>query len=186
MLDRLECYVALVGKWTRSINLVSERDRGFVWPRHVADSLRLLPLIPKGAGRGVDLGSGAGFPGLVVALAAGIPFDLVEADHRKAAFLREAQRATGAPVVVHCSRIEELALPPAPLLTARALAPLPALLEHASRFLSPGGTALFPKGARVEAELDQARRQWRMQARRADDPGRPGSTVLVITGLARA
>ena len=184
--DRLECYAALVGKWTRSINLVSERDRESVWPRHVEDSLRLLPLIPKGTARGVDLGSGAGFPGLVVALASGIPFDLVESDQRKAAFLREAQRATDAPVVVHCARIEALALPPAPLVTARALAPLRALLDHASRFLTPDGTALFPKGARADEEIEEAGRHWRMRVRRADDPERAGSTILVVTDLARA
>ncbi len=184
--EQLKTYVALVQKWTKSINLVSQGDQDPVWSRHVLDSLRLLPLMPKGAARGVDLGSGAGFPGLVLALASGIPFDLIEADQRKAAFLVEAQRVTQAPVTIHCARIEDLRLPPAPLVTARALAPLAALLALAHPLLLPGGTALFPKGARSGQEIADAERQWRMQVNRFEDPQHPGSTILAITNLAHA
>lgn len=182
----LRRYVTLVERWTRSINLVSRSDRGAIWDRHILDSLRLLPLVPKNAERGVDFGSGAGFPGFVVSLATGIPFDLVEADKRKAAFLVEAQRVTGAPVRVHCTRIEELMLPPVPLVTARAFAPLSELLHHASRLLQHDGTALFLKGARVDKEIEEARQNWRMSLRRCDDPQHPGSTILVITDVVRA
>jgi len=185
-MERLGQYVALVQKWTKSVNLVSQRDHDALWPRHVLDSLRLLPLIPAGATRAIDLGSGAGFPGLVLALASNIRFDLIEADRRKAAFLIEAQRVTDAPVQVHCARIEELDLPAAPLVTARALAPLATLLAYADRFLLPGGTALFPKGARADDEIAAARQQWRMQVRRHDDPRRPASTILAVTGLTHA
>ena len=177
---RLEAYVALLAKWTLSINLIAAADRAHLWPRHVLDSLRLLPLIPPDATRGIDLGSGAGLPGLVLSIAAGIPFDLIESDRRKAAFLMEAQRATGAPVQVHCLRIEAAALPPAPLLTARALAPLGALLGLAAPLLAPGGLALFPKGARAAEELAQARQHWTMDVRQVDDPAHPGSCILAI------
>lgn len=185
-LDRLRGYAALVEKWTGAINLVSHSDRNVIWSRHVLDSLRLVPLIPSGTGRGIDLGSGAGFPGLVIALATGIPFELVEADQRKAAFLVEARRVTGAPVTVRCGQIEALDLPQVPLVTARALSPLSALLDYASRLLLPGGTALFPKGARVDEEISRAREDWCMRLRRCDDPKHPGSTILMISELTRA
>jgi len=183
---RLELYVALVQKWTKSVNLISRGDHDALWPRHVLDSLRLLPLMPQGAARAIDLGSGAGFPGLVLALASNIPFDLIEADRRKAAFLVEAQRVTGAPVQVHCARIEDVALPPAPLVTARALAPLTTLLGYANRLLLPDGTALFPKGARANEEIAAASQQWFMQVKRHDNPWNPGSTILAITELTDA
>lgn len=183
-LDRLRAYAALLEKWTAAINLVGSADRGHIWSRHVEDSLRLLPLIPSGTARGIDLGSGAGLPGLVLAIASGIPFDLIESDRRKAAFLQEAARITAAPVQVHAARIEAVTLPPAPLVTARALAPLDTLLALAAPLLVPGGTALFPKGARVTQELEQARRTWRMDAVPHASPGQPGA-ILSITGLHR-
>ena len=181
-LDRLHAYAALLAKWTTAINLIGSADRGDIWSRHIADSLRLLPLIPPGISRGIDLGSGAGLPGLVLAIASGIPFDLIESDRRKAVFLQEAARVAAAPVQVYAARIEAVTLPPAPLVTARALAPLDALLALAAPLLAPGGTALFPKGARVDEELDQARRTWRMEAVQHTSPGQPGA-ILSITGL---
>ncbi len=184
--ERLSAYCALVQKWNRSISLVSQGDHEIIWSRHVLDSLRLLPLIPNDAAHGIDLGSGAGFPGLVLALASGIPFDLIESDRRKAAFLVEAQRVTGAPVQIHCARIEDVRLPLAPLVTARALAPLTVLLAYAHRLLLPGGTALFPKGARAAQEVAVAERHWRMHVNRFDDAQHPESTILAISGLAHA
>jgi len=185
-MDRLERYVALVRKWTKAISLVSQGDHDIIWSRHVLDSLRLLPLIPQNTVRGADLGSGAGFPGLILALVSNIPFDLIEADRRKAAFLVEAQRATDAPVQVHCARIENLDLPRVPLVTARALAPLTTLLAYADRLLLPGGTALFPKGSHADEEIAAATQRWCMQIQRSDDPQHPGSTILAITGLTHA
>jgi 16S rRNA (guanine527-N7)-methyltransferase len=175
---RLRAYAALLARWNRRINLIARGDEGQIWDRHVQDSLRLVPLIPPGIDRAIDLGSGAGLPGLVLAVATGIPFDLVEADRRKAAFLLEAQRVTGAAVRVHPARIEELKLPPAPLVTARALAPLPALLGLASPLLAPSGLCLFPKGQRVGEELEAARRDWRFGLERA---GTSDSPILIVT-----
>jgi 16S rRNA (guanine527-N7)-methyltransferase len=179
---RLHAYAELLARWTRRISLVSKGDAQHIWERHVLDSLRLAPLIPPGTRRAIDLGSGAGLPGLVLALATGIPFDLIEADRRKAAFLLEARRVTGAPVEIHAARIEQLALPPAPLVTARALAPLPILLGLAAPLLAEGGVCLFPKGVRVADELAAARHTWRFHAELA---GPANSPVLVVTGLAR-
>ena len=182
---RLDAYVALLGKWTRAINLVSPGDRDALWSRHVRDSLRLVPLIPDSVDRALDLGSGGGLPGLVLAIATGIPFELVEADRRKAAFLREAARVTGAPVTVRCQRIEAGGVPPARLVTARALAPLPRLLGYAHPLLQLGGACLFPKGAELEAEL-AACDGWQMRAERFPAPDRTGSVVLRVTELSRA
>jgi len=179
---RLHEYAALLARWTQRISLISRGDEAHVWERHVLDSLRLVPLIPPGTPRAIDLGSGAGLPGLVLALATGIPFDLVEADRRKAAFLLEAQRVTAAPVQVHNARIEQVQLDPAPLVTARALAPLPVLLGLAAPLLAPGGICLFPKGVRVADELASARAAWRFDAELA---GPANSPVLVVRDLAR-
>src|ERR1700722_5537891 len=161
--EALDRFAALLLRWNRTVNLIARKDEQRLWERHIADSLQLATLMQPGPGRAIDLGSGAGFPGLVLAIATGVPFDLVEADQRKAAFLREAARQTGAPVRVHPVRIEAAAIAPAPLVTARALAPLPKLLALAAPLLAPGGTCLFPKGANVQAELTEAAPQWHMR-----------------------
>ncbi len=153
--------------------------------RHIADSLQLVPLMPPALDRAIDLGSGAGFPGLILALATGVPFDLIEADQRKAAFLREAARITGAPVHVHAVRIEAADLPPAPLITARALAPLPKLLGLAAPLLAPGGQCLFLKGADVQTELTHAAAQWHMQVERIPSRTAPDACILRISDLSR-
>lgn len=181
---RLDAYVALLQRWTSTINLVSSGDRDALWTRHIQDSLRLVPLLPAGTDRAIDLGSGGGLPGLVLALATGISFELVEADRRKATFLQEAARVTGAPVTVHCQRIETGGLAPARLVTARALAPLPRLLRYAHPLLQPGGACLFPKGADAEQEL-AACTGWRMHVERFP-AAKAGSVVLRITQLAHA
>lgn len=188
---RLRDYAALLLRWNATINLVGRADAGAVWDRHVADCLRLLPLMPEGVTAATDLGSGAGLPGLVLAIASGVPFALVESDRRKAAFLIEAGRVTAAPVAVHCARIEDAPsapsfLAPAPVVTARALAPLPRLLGYAHPLLAPGGICLFPKGASADVEVADARRQgWRFTLQKHDDSTVPGSTILRIWDLAR-
>jgi 16S rRNA (guanine527-N7)-methyltransferase len=135
--------------------------------------------------RAIDLGSGGGFPGLILALATGVPFDLIEVDQRKAAFLREAARVTGAPVRIHAVRIEAASLTPAPLITARAVAALPRLLKLAAPLLAPGGTCLFLKGANAKAELTHAATQWQMHVDGIPSRTAPGARILRITGLRR-
>ncbi len=112
--SRLSDFSSLLLRWNRTVNLISPGDEPLLWERHIADSLQLVPLIDPLPDRAIDLGSGAGFPGLVLALATGVPFDLIEADQRKAAFLREATRITGAPARVHAVRIESRQLPAGP------------------------------------------------------------------------
>ena len=184
-LERLAAFAALLERWNRRINLVSPHDLERLWPRHIEDSLQLLPLIPPGTTALTDLGSGAGFPGLVVAIATGMPVTLVEADQRKCAFLREAIRSTAADATVVPGRIEAVRLPLASLITARALAPLPRLLELAAPHLAPGGTCLFLKGAGVQDELTAARREWHMQVMATPSRTESRATILAITGLAR-
>ena len=187
---RLDIYAELLGRWTRRINLISAADRAQIWPRHIEDSLQLAPLIRGTPGRAIDIGSGAGLPGLILAIRTGIHFTLIESDARKCAFLREAARATGAPVSIVNARIEAalvapVRLAPASLVTARALAPLPKLLELAAPLLCPDGQLLLPKGAGANAELTAAQTQWQMRVQRHPSATDPAATILDITGLQR-
>jgi 16S rRNA (guanine527-N7)-methyltransferase len=184
--ERLSAYVALLLRWQRTINLISPRDTDQVWTRHIADSLQLVPLIPSDTDRAIDLGSGAGLPGIVLAIVTGIPFDLVEADHRKAAFLREAARLAGIEATVHATRIETAAIAPAPLVTARALAPLVTLLRWAEPLLAPGGVCLFPKGRGAEDELTAAATQWQMHVHRTPSRTDPSAAILRISEIGPA
>ena len=141
-----------------------------VWTRHVADSLQLVALAPK-ARRWLDLGSGAGFPGLVIACALAVEDDtevhLVESVQKKAAFLRAASASLGLPAIVHATRIEDFvgaATEPFDVVTARALAPLDRLIGYAIPLLKRGAVGLFPKGQDVEAELTQASKSWTIEA----------------------
>jgi 16S rRNA (guanine527-N7)-methyltransferase len=154
--ERLDAFVALLLDWNRRINLVSARDAAELRQRHVEDSLQLLPLLPPGPL--LDIGSGGGFPGLV--LAAADPHravTLVESDKRKAAFLATAAARLGLPkVAVQAIRVEDVAVSGMAALTARAFAPLSGILAYAARFLAPDGVAILPKGRSAEAELEDA------------------------------
>ena len=123
---------------------------------------------------------------MVLAIATGIPFDLVESDTRKAAFLQEAARITGAPAKIHNTRIEAAKLEPAPLITARALAPLEKLMGLAAPLLAPGGICLFPKGRGWEVELTAARALWHMEAERIAAPGWGESCILKVSQIRHA
>lgn len=182
---RLETYAALLLRWNATINLISRKDEAQVWDRHVADSLQLLPLIPDGVSHAIDIGSGGGLPGLVLAIASGVPYHLVESDQRKAAFLREAARTCGAAVEVHAVRIEALDIAPAPLITARAVAPLDRLLGWAVPHLAPGGVCLFPKGRTARDELTAAATQWHMTVRQTESRSDPAACILSISEITR-
>jgi 16S rRNA (guanine527-N7)-methyltransferase len=183
--ERLQIYVDLLLRWTDRINLIAPGDRASVWERHIADSLQLAPLIPPGTMRALDLGSGGGLPGLVLAIATGIAFELVESDRRKAAFLREAIRATAATATVDTSRIEQCSAPLASLITARALAPLDRLLPLAAPLLADNGTLLLLKGASAEAELTAVAAQWHMRVTRHVSATNPLASILQITEVRR-
>jgi 16S rRNA (guanine527-N7)-methyltransferase len=180
---RLRTFVDLLLNWNQRINLIAASDEAIVWERHVADSLSLLPLLPAGFAHGIDIGSGGGFPGLVLAIAADRPFHLVESDQRKAAFLREAARAVEAPAVVHAERVERVRIDPAPLITARAVAALPILLRWSARLLAPGGVCIFPKGRNVEGELTAAVAEWNMRVERLPSPTDSSATILRISQI---
>jgi 16S rRNA (guanine527-N7)-methyltransferase len=181
----LHQFAAILVRWNRTVNLISRADEQHLWKRHIDDSLQLLPLMEPVPSRAIDLGSGAGFPGLVLALASGVHFDLIEADQRKCAFLREAARITGAPVKIHAVRIEAASLTPAVLISARALAPLPRLLEMAAPLLTAGGRCLFMKGANVATELTHAGAEWQMQVERIPSRTDPEACVLRICNPTR-
>lgn len=185
---RLEGFLALLLRWNTRINLVAGQNAEVLRTRHITDSLQLLPLLPAGEGEAADLGTGGGFPGLVLAIAdPGRPWHLVESDRRKAAFLLAASAELDLTHVrVHAERIEAVALPPLSFVTARALAPLTVLLGHAARLLGPGGTAIFPKGRTAEAELTAAEADWTMTTTRYESRTEPGATILQISGIQRA
>ncbi len=184
-LARLEAYAALLGRWQARVNLVSGPSFADLWRRHMLDSAQLFPLIPKKARRLVDLGSGAGFPGLVLAIMGAPGVELVESDGRKCAFLEAVIRETGAGAAVHNARVEALAPVPADVVTARALAPLPRLLTLAERFIGPGTLCLFPKGARVDEELTAAAKEWTMDLVRIPSSTDPSGTILHIQEVTR-
>ena len=185
-LGRIRTYISLLQRWNKKINLVAAAPESELIHRHFDDSLQLLPLLPAGPGVLVDLGSGGGFPGLVLAAATLWPTHLVEADKRKAAFLAEVARTLALPAVtVHASRIDAAApaLPPASVLTARALAPLTALLPLAHRLLAPGGIALFPKGRGAEAEIAEATPAWSFRLERFASRTDPAARILRISEI---
>jgi 16S rRNA (guanine527-N7)-methyltransferase len=167
-LDRLERYVELLLTWQKRINLIGPATVQSIWERHILDSLQVLPLMPKSCSVIAELGSGAGIPGLVLAIAGDVEVHLYESNGKKSAFLREAIRHIGANATVHTVRLETLrtekAVPKVDCVVARALAPLPLLLEYAEPFLSSGAVGLFHKGQDVDLELTQATKYWRLHA----------------------
>jgi 16S rRNA (guanine527-N7)-methyltransferase len=157
--QRLAIYAALLKKWQKTINLVAASTLPQIWMRHFADSLQVQAAVSE-ARLWVDLGSGAGFPGLVTAIRLAddprAKVHLIEADQRKCAFLREVSRETGAPTIIHAGRIEQVVEEieePIEAVSARALAPLPGLLAYAAKFLEKGAVGLFLKGQDVGSEL---------------------------------
>lgn len=164
--QRLRDFGGLVEKWTISINLVSPASVPTLWLRHILDSAQLFKLVTKRTNHWADLGSGGGFPGIVVAIL-GIDsamidtVTLVESDGRKAVFLRSVARALDLPVRVITGRVETVLPLSADIVSARALCPLPQLLGHVGRHLSPTGFAVLPKGRNAAQEIAAARTDWR-------------------------
>jgi 16S rRNA (guanine527-N7)-methyltransferase len=188
--ERLDRFVAALLDWQQRINLISRSSEAAVWTRHVADSLQLLPLAPE-ARIWADLGAGGGFPGVVIACALadrpGAEVHLVESNGKKAAFLREAAQATGAPATVHQLRIEEFVektVQTFDAVTARALAPLPQLLPMAYPLLRKGALGLFPKGQDVGSELTEAAKCWTLQSNLVQSRTDARGQIVVVRGLA--
>jgi 16S rRNA (guanine527-N7)-methyltransferase len=190
-LTRLEAYVGLLLQWQAVTNLVAPSTLSTLWTRHIADSLQLLDLVPD-AKTFADLGSGGGFPGIVLACALadrpGARIDLVERNAKKAAFLREALRITGGAGEVHHRDIVDYVdrrTAPVDCVTARALAPLHQLLGFAEPLVRNGAKALFLKGQDVESELTEATKYWTIES--ALHPSRTGGDgcVVEVTGIVR-
>lgn len=185
--ERLEAYCALVQKWNPRVNLVSKTSLKDLWSRHIEDSLQLLE-VQGDRSRWVDLGSGGGFPGLVIAcvlrdIQADAVISLVESDQRKAVFLRTVARELDLNVQVFADRIENVAPLMASVLSARALAPLPKLLGYAKLHLHADGQAVLPKGANWEKEVADARQEWSFECRQLNSQTDESASILVIRDI---
>ena len=186
---RLDRFAALLTEWQRKTNLVAPSTLPHLWTRHIADSAQLRRLAPD-AKIWVDLGSGAGFPGIVIACMLaerpGPIVHLAESNAKKCAFLREAIRQIGLPAVVHCERIEQFAkefADKADVVTARALAPLDRLLPLAALLLKSPAIGLFPKGQDVAAELTAASKCWNIEATLEPSVTSSSSRILMVRKL---
>jgi len=186
-LQRLETYAGLLVKWQAKINLVGPATLPDLWRRHFLDSAQLLPLLPAAIGTLADLGSGAGFPGLVLAIMTDWRVHLLDSDQRKCAFLRQVALDCGVldRVTIHARRIEQVTGLLADVVTARACAPLGELLDLAEPFIGEKGTGLFLKGAQAEEELTQAQRRWTMRLDRRDSISDPAGKLLIVSQLKR-
>ncbi len=187
----LEVLAAKVTKWNPVVNLVSKNSLPDIMHRHIADSCQLLSVATPHCKHWVDLGSGGGFPGLVIAICRrdlGWPerITLVESDQRKSAFLREAARDLSVSVDIITQRIEDIPGLNADVVSARALAPLKILCGFARHHMAIGGTAIFPKGATHAAEIEDAQREWSFEVSVVPSKTDPSAAVLALTGIKHA
>ncbi|TWT14800.1 16S rRNA (guanine(527)-N(7))-methyltransferase RsmG [Reyranella sp. CPCC 100927] len=182
--ERLDLHVEALRKWQPAINLVANSTLGDIWGRHILDSLQVLPLIPPDARTLVDLGSGAGFPGLTLAIVRpDLSVRLVESDVRKSAFLGDVARRAAPNASILNQRIEATGTNAADIVTARALAPLPKLLDWAHQFVTDPTICLFHKGKGLDAELTDAERSWMMDIDRVPSVTAPDAAILRIARL---
>jgi 16S rRNA (guanine527-N7)-methyltransferase len=187
-LDRLERLETLLAKWNPAINLVSKSTVEKTWDRHILDSAQLFNLAPATARQWVDMGSGGGFPGLVIACLAAdlrphLSITMIEADQRKATFLRQASRDLGVNPTILANRIESTPPQNADVLSARALASFPVLLGFAQSHLGAGGMALFPKGATWRDEVAEARKDWHFDITPHPSATDPQGAILAVKAI---
>ena len=183
--ERLRVLVELLVRWRERINLVSRASLADPWRRHVLDSAQLHAHIPPTARILVDLGSSAGFPGLVLAILGGPRVHLVESNQRKCAFLGEANRLTAAAAVIHNARIEDLGGLGADVVTARACARLDRLLALARPLMGRHGTCLFLKGRTVDEELTESRKKWTLAVTRIASASDSSGAILIVEDISR-
>ncbi|NVK16493.1 MAG: 16S rRNA (guanine(527)-N(7))-methyltransferase RsmG [Rhodobacteraceae bacterium] len=188
-MQRLDVFEKVIHKWNPKINLVSRSSIDQLWDRHIADSIQVFRCVST-PNRWLDIGSGGGFPGLVVAILAAdevpeMKVTLIESDQRKSAFLRTAARECGVSLSVISGRIEQVEPQNANVLSARALASLDDLLEYADRHLAADGIAVFPKGQNWKKEVDNTRQRWRFEMEAAKSLTEPEAVVLKIRGVER-
>ncbi len=190
-MGRLRAFEDIVLKWTPKINLISRQDQNVVWDRHILDSLQIFDAAPDGFRHWLDIGSGGGFPGVVVAILSegSNPLGtvtMIESDARKAAFLRAALRETGARATVICDRIENAQAQNADVVSARALADLTSLLDLARPHMAPEATCIFAKGAKWRNELSDAKTKWKFDHTVVTSNLDPDAAILCIRELSRA
>lgn len=161
-IEKLEIYISLLQQWNKKINLVSQQGMDQVWKRHVYDSFQLIRYLDSSVKSIADLGSGGGFPGLILALSTDIPVILIESDMRKTIFLREVLRQTKTQATVLCQRIENVNAISADVVTARALTSLTQLLKFSKNILNKNGYCLFLKGRSVNLEIEEAQKNWKI------------------------
>ncbi|MEO1028267.1 MAG: 16S rRNA (guanine(527)-N(7))-methyltransferase RsmG [Pseudomonadota bacterium] len=185
-LERLDAVIATLDDWRQRVNLIGPREWPVIWSRHVADSLQLQPLVgtPNSL---VDLGSGAGFPGLVLSCVLGpsAKVTLVESAGKKCAFLRAAAKSAGLNVSVLHTRIETAPHLEADVVTARALSALPKLLEYAAPWTENSAVCVFPKGESVDDELTEARRTWNFTVEVTPSRTSPSGRILKLSEVQR-
>ncbi|MEP2715748.1 16S rRNA (guanine(527)-N(7))-methyltransferase RsmG [Pseudophaeobacter sp.] len=189
-MERLEGFEQVLLKWNPRINLVSKSSLDHLWQRHIADSVQVFSCVDQIDRSWVDIGSGGGFPGIVIAILAAerspeTKVTLIESDQRKSAFLRTAARECGVGITVLSERIEKAPPQQANILSARALADLDKLLEFTELHLAEGGTALFPKGASWKKEVDKAAERWRFDVEQITSLTETEAVILKINGVAR-
>jgi 16S rRNA (guanine527-N7)-methyltransferase len=186
-LQRLQAYADLLEKWQRKINLVGRSTIADLWNRHMFDSAQLSPLLPRPDCTIMDFGSGAGFPGLVLAILGGPQVTMVESDGRKCAFLAEAMRETKAgPLArVENCRIEDLPRSQVDVVISRGLAPLGKLLAFAEPFLREDSTCLFLKGKKADEELTQTEKNWMMRVTKIQSQSDPSGTIFKLENVKR-
>jgi 16S rRNA (guanine527-N7)-methyltransferase len=191
-IEKLEIYEALLRQWQKGTNLVSPKTLDTIWHRHFADSAQLMPLAPDSA-TWLDLGSGAGFPGMVIAICSANREDslvhIVESNARKCAFCQEVVRETGCSVEIHCDRIESLGamdrFDGVDIVTARALSPLNELLTLAAPFFSDESRGLFLKGRQAENERVGAEKNWNFVAQMYPSITDSEASIVQVTDLQR-
>ena len=187
-INRLQLFLDLLENWQKAINLVGAESLNDVWRRHMFDSAQLMTYLPRNAQIITDMGSGAGFPGMILSILLNRPVQLIESSSKKVAFLREAARLSGAQVEIHHGRIEQVIAWESDVIVARALAPLTALLAYAEPYLRHGNgktICLFPKGKTVEGELTQAHESWNMSVERFQSLSDSLGTILRIQDISR-
>ena len=188
--ERLKVLADLLAKWNPRINLVSKASLGDLWTRHILDSAQVFQMASHPVKHWVDIGSGGGFPGLVVAIMAPeqnspMAVTLIESDQRKCAFLRTVLRETGVEGMVLAKRIEQTEHQNADILSARALSDLSSLLSFADHHLATNGTALLPKGVTWQKEVEMARESWSFDLDVITSKTEPSSVILKVKDIRR-
>lgn len=186
---RLETYVEMLGKWNKSINLVAKSTLNDVWQRHIIDSLQIAN-VAKEDGQWIDLGSGGGLPGLVIAaikaeISPKTHVTMVESDQRKCAFIAATADAMNLDVTIQCRRIEESTSRTYDVVSARALSSLPSLLELALPYRHDKTICIFPKGAKADQEMNTALKTWNVNFDTVQSVTDPSSTIFRIQEYSR-